>query len=288
MLKNYGYDIWQVAKLVYGIEVAVVNMLARIATDPKLINEIVQNGSLPQSLKPNDQQMDQHLLTAKRLFDKPESKFLAGHKMDSVHAQFRRFLKLKEENADNDKMYLAVVELRNRIEDELASVKFIAIDSAKDMYFSNKHPFGNDVAIAFPCVAYDIEEAAKCFALERSTASAFHSIRSLEACIRAMSRCLGIPDPTHAVGRSWFNSLKAIKTEYERRWPTTASRMSGDGMFFEEAHGLLAAIQNPYRNTTMHLDQKYTGEEARHIFEVVGGFMRKVASRMDENGLPLA
>ena len=47
-------------------------------------------------------------------------------------------------------------------------------------------------------------------------------------------------------------------------------------------------MQNPWRNGTMHLDQVYTPEDARHIFEVVGGFMRKLASRMDEDGLPLA
>jgi len=124
--------------------------------------------------------------------------------------------------------------------------------------------------------------------LERSTASAFHSIRALEAAIRAIARCLGIHDPTRAQDRSWGNVLKSVKTEYERRWPTTGGRMTGDGRFFEEAHGLLAAIQNPYRNATMHLDQKYTVEESRHMFEVVGGFMRKLASRMDENGHPLA
>jgi hypothetical protein len=64
--------------------------------------------------------------------------------------------------------------------------------------------------------------------------------------------------------------------------------MSGDGEFFDNAFAALAAMQNPYRNSTMHLDQKYTSEEASHIFEVVGGFMKKLASRMDEDGLPLA
>ncbi len=47
-------------------------------------------------------------------------------------------------------------------------------------------------------------------------------------------------------------------------------------------------MMNPYRNATMHLDQKYTNEEAGHIFEVVNGFMRKVALRMDEDGKPFA
>jgi hypothetical protein len=64
--------------------------------------------------------------------------------------------------------------------------------------------------------------------------------------------------------------------------------MSGDGRFFEDVHGTLAAMQNPYRNSTMHLDQKYTVGEASEIFITVRGFMRKIAARMDEEGNPLA
>ena len=57
---------------------------------------------------------------------------------------------------------------------------------------------------------------------------------------------------------------------------------------FDEAYGALAGMQNPYRNSTMHLDDKYTPDEARHIFEVVKGFMARLAVRMDEQGAPLA
>jgi hypothetical protein len=39
---------------------------------------------------------------------------------------------------------------------------------------------------------------------------------------------------------------------------------------------------------TMHLDQKYTEAEAKHVFEIVKGFMIKLASRCDENGNPKA
>jgi len=38
----------------------------------------------------------------------------------------------------------------------------------------------------------------------------------------------------------------------------------------------------------MHVETKYTPEEALHIFDAVKAFMKKVASRMDENGMPLA
>ena len=38
----------------------------------------------------------------------------------------------------------------------------------------------------------------------------------------------------------------------------------------------------------MHIENKYTGEEAVHIFNAVRAFMKQLASRMDEQGLPLA
>jgi hypothetical protein len=137
---------------------------------------------------------------------------------------------------------------------------------------------------AFPIIEYEVEECSKCLALGRSTASAFHSIRCLEAGIRAISRCLSIPDPARASDRNWGQMLNAIKTEIDRRWPGSSTRMSGDGEFFDSAYAALAAMQNPWRNATMHLDQKYTPDEAMHVMHVVMGFMRKLAFRMDENG----
>jgi hypothetical protein len=178
-------------------------------------------------------------------------------------------------------------ELYNRMQDELKAVLFLVISEVK--YYNQNEPlFGQDVADKFPSANYDIKEAGKCYALERSTASAFHSIRSLEAAIRALSRCLGIPDPTRAADRNWGAMLKKLSAEIERRWPGSSNRMSGVGEFFDSAYAALSAMQNPYRNSTMHLDQKYTLDEASHIIEIVKGFMKKIALRMDDGGLPLA
>jgi hypothetical protein len=38
----------------------------------------------------------------------------------------------------------------------------------------------------------------------------------------------------------------------------------------------------------MHVENKYTDDEAEHIFTAVKGFMKKLAARCDENGMPLA
>jgi hypothetical protein len=183
----------------------------------------------------------------------------------------------------------ALSDIVSRLRDEMSSVEMIGIEAEKVKYYSPSEPlFGAAVAAKFPSLAYEISEAAKWLALDRNTASVFHSVRCLEGGIRAMARCLGIGDPTRGSERSWIKVLKAIKEKMDERWPPSMVRGSGDDQLFDNAYAALAGMQNPWRNSTMHLDQVYTSEEARHVFDIVGGFMRKLSSRMDENGLPLA
>lgn len=182
-----------------------------------------------------------------------------------------------------------VVEMHTRVCEELDGRFFLVVPHENVGKYVQAQPlFGAEVEAKFPSVSYEIREAGKCLALSRSTAGAFHSVRCLEAGVRAMSRCLAIPDPIKARDRTWGNVLNAIKSEITRRWAPNMLNHGPDNELFENAHAALAAMQNPWRNSTMHLDQTYTLEDANHIFEIVGGFMRKIASRMDEQGLPLA
>ena len=178
--------------------------------------------------------------------------------------------------------------LQKAIQIELSNTHVFSLLPREAEFFAPPTPlFGPDVAKQFISLRYDVEEAGKCYALGRSTASVYHTIRCLEAAILAMARCLGIPDPIKGSQRNWGVVLKTISEEIDRRWPKS-SRLSGDGVFFGISHAILVAMQDPYRNPTMHLGKKYTEEEALHTFELVKGFMQKIASRMDENGQPLA
>jgi hypothetical protein len=179
-------------------------------------------------------------------------------------------------------------EIDGRLKDELSLVKAFVLEPAKAQFYDPSSPlFGASVAEKFPSLSYEIDEAGKCLAFDRSTASVFHSVRCLEAGIGALSRCLGIPDPTKGADRTWGRLLGAMKTAMDSRWPpNNLDREGPDARLFERAYAALAAMMNPYRNETMHLAAKYTEEEARHIFDVVKGFMIAVASRCDENGEP--
>ncbi len=135
---------------------------------------------------------------------------------------------------------------------------------------------------------YELDKASKCLALSRPTACVFHLMRVIEIGIRAISKCLKIPGPIKPADRNWGKMLCAIKGGIENKWPTVSNRTSGDGALFDAIYVSLDAVKNPWRNSTMHVENKYTEDEAEHVFVAVRGFMMKLASRMDEQGLPLA
>jgi hypothetical protein len=180
----------------------------------------------------------------------------------------------------------------SRIRDELAENLFLQVSKEHiELYHSAVKLFGQEVANQFPSAAvFEIDEAAKCIALDRPTASVFHLMRVLEIAIGATRKSLGIPDPIKPSERNWGRILKLIKDEIDRRnsagstvWGTTT-----DAEFFADVHVSLDAVKNVWRNATMHVESKYTPEEAERIWGATRGLMIKLASRLDENGQPLA
>ena len=135
---------------------------------------------------------------------------------------------------------------------------------------------------------FEIDEAAKCLALRRSTACVFHLMRVMEVGIKAVARCLGIPDPTKGSEKNWGKILKKIKDEIDNRNAAKSWKKAKDQEFFLASHAHLDVVREAWRNPTMHVENKYTEEEAEDIFAAVKSFMRKLATRLSETGKPLA
>ncbi len=160
----------------------------------------------------------------------------------------------------------------------------------EDYYEPSSPLFGIEVQNRFPAATYEIEEAGKCVAVGRSTAAVFHLMRVMECGIYAVARCLGITDPVRGSDKNWGRILQKI---HDERLSRNASATRGwtnldDKAYFDGAYATLDAVRNAWRNTTMHVENKYSGEEALHIFVAVRAFMMKLASRMDQDGQPLA
>jgi len=175
--------------------------------------------------------------------------------------------------------------------DEIGAKTVFSISSRFSPYFNSTVPlFGGQVADAFPRCMFDITEAGDCIALERSTACVFHLMRVMESAIRAVARCLGIPDPVKPAEKNWGAISRTIQKEMKARNTVVPPRWTNpdDRIFFDEIFVLMEAVRAVWRKPTMHPDRKHTPEEALSILGAVKTFMTKISLRLDEDGLPLA
>jgi len=187
---------------------------------------------------------------------------------------------------DGPHLARGIDELQERIKDELEDGYFLHLSPEEAKLFESTDPlFGGDVQGKFPGATYEIDEAAKCLALGRSTACVFHLMRVMEIGIGSVRQSIGIPDPIKGADRNWGAILRKIKDAIDRK---STPWKPGDKALFEEAYASLDAVRAAWRNATMHVESKYNPDEAEHIYAVVKGFMRKIASRMDESGQPPA
>jgi hypothetical protein len=149
---------------------------------------------------------------------------------------------------------------------------------AKERWEPSRPTFGDDFKNRFQTLQYDLGEAGKCLALGRGTATIFHLMRIMEGGLRAIRSCLGAPS---LADRNWGAILKQIKDAITARGSGWSEREP-----FQEMYASLDAVKDAWRNPTMHIENKYTEEEAEHVFAMVRGFMQKIAAKFDENGDP--
>lgn len=201
-----------------------------------------------------------------------------------------RLIETLKTQRDPDQVVGEVDDLRRRLLDQAAMMESLWLSPSERERYEPRSPlFGAAFQAGFSSGGvFELDEAAKCLALGRATAAVFHLMRLMEIAVRAVARCLGIPDPIQPADRSWGAVLKRVKDGIDAKWPTVAARAAGDGEIFDALYASLDAVKNPWRNATMHPANKYTPEEAEHIFAAVRGFVMKLADRCDENGLPLA
>ncbi len=170
----------------------------------------------------------------------------------------------------------------------------LVVPGSKAKYYNPDEPlFGAQVDEKFKKKArLEISEAGKCLALGRPTACVFHLMRTVEVAIEAIRLCLGLGAPTKGQHKAWGAATGAFQAEIDKRnedraWPRQWTALA-DKKFFEQAQMSLIAIKDGCRDSTMHVESVYTEDEATHLLALTKGFMQMVASRLDEDGQPLA
>lgn len=156
---------------------------------------------------------------------------------------------------------------------QMQSRPVIVVDNKFSDYLTNKPIFGEQVANAFPDAIYDVEEAAKSFALTRYTASVFHLMRAAESAVGVLAVKIGAA--THNKNGEflpWGILTANVKSKIDEM-PTGAEQDE-----WLKVHMFLHAANRAYRTKTAHPVQKYVEDEAREAFEATRTFMRAMAA----------
>ena len=170
-------------------------------------------------------------------------------------------------------------EFHGRFIDENAASLVFMIEPADRELVQNTQPFGAEVAQNFPSASYDVEEAAKCLALDRGTASAFHLMRIIELALRVFYGSLGLAAPNNP---NWEKLLSPLRIESNKPPNQRSAQWRADETFNARAFERLQGVRDAWRNPTMHIESKYTTEEARDIYDHVARLMRELAVKLHE------
>ena len=163
-------------------------------------------------------------------------------------------------------------EFRTRIEDELRARHFVFVNNTGRLYYQGPELFGPEVAAKFPAAADDIEDAGKSLALGLGTSCVMHLMRVMEVGLKALAQGLRIP-----YAPSWESYLNQIQSKIAAKPKTKGVTWKKHEHFYRDISGDLIVVKQAWRNPTMHIDRRYTPQEAEQVFGAVRGLMQRLA-----------
>lgn len=176
-------------------------------------------------------------------------------------------------------------ELAGRVCDEAESLLFFHVEPANAHFALGQALFDESstvaVSTAFPSTAWDIEEAARCLAFERWTAGVFHLGRVAELATVTICRSIGYASPKEGFGEALKyldNGLETARKDYRNASET----LKGDLPFFQRMSAQMHAVNDAWRTRVAHMDTKYTGEEAKRIWDATKGLMQHLATSLKQ------
>jgi hypothetical protein len=137
---------------------------------------------------------------------------------------------------------------------------------------------------AFPSSRYDIEEACKCYALERSTACVFHAMAVLQVGLYTLAHDLGVLLKYPVQLAEWQEVISAIEGKIEplRQLPRSHPKRDELLTFYSGCAAQFRYFKDAWRNHIAHMRDKYTRNNAHSILMQVRDFMEMLSTRLHE------
>jgi hypothetical protein len=187
---------------------------------------------------------------------------------------------LRDGSCTKGRIHMITGEIGRRLQHEMESHLFLVVDERfRDYYEQNAPLFGPLVADKFMSANYEVEEAGKCFALDRHTACVAHLMRALEPALNSLAQALGVGFER----TNWHNILDQIEKEIRRRNENKHDEQwKVDAKFYSEAATHFRFLKDAWRNYAMHLHDRYDRARAEVVFNNVRGFLQQLATRLSE------
>lgn len=175
--------------------------------------------------------------------------------------QARRILTNLERGATEEHVSALTMDLRAAIQEELGARYLFQVLPVETHYYTGGF-FEREIFDALPGARFDLEEAGKCFALGRYTATVFHLMRALEMGMARLLQKLGGKMPQV---RGWTGLIRACEN-------------AGAG---RDIVRHLRALKEVWRNATMHVERRYGQEEADEVLAATRAFLRDIVRRIE-------
>jgi hypothetical protein len=195
--------------------------------------------------------------------------------LDAAHALATRLAATKVKGYTTEEMSSSLRDLQSRIEDQLQSRHFLFVQPAKVEYFHSPSLFGQQVNDKFAAAISDIQDAGTCLAVGLGTSAVMHLMRVTEVGLKALAASLKIP-----YAPSWESYLRQIQTRIDAKHKTKGVQWKRDEKFYRDVSGDLLTVKQAWRNPTMHIDRRYSPQEAEEVLRAVRALMQRLAMKL--------
>jgi hypothetical protein len=191
---------------------------------------------------------------------------------------------LSETSPSQERIRALVVELQDRMIDEMSMPRFLSLTVDEAAYYNKPTRGWAEVIERFPSAIIDIEEMGKCFALSRYAGAVFHSIQAIECGLIEFGKFLEVNDPISG----WTAVSKRLDLLVNQtKYPDLAPRYKDNFAFLEQMHGTVDSLKNAWRNKISHahgrlvlMTSEFSPDVAEEIMVASRSFMRRLATEM--------
>ncbi len=173
--------------------------------------------------------------------------------------------------------------LMEELELELEGLTVFSVLADDAEFYAKAEKWFPASPIAFPSSKYDIEEACKCYALERYTARVYHAMGILQTGLYAMAHQLGVFLKYPIELAEWHEVISAIEAKIEplRHMPKSPQR---DELlsFYSGCATHFRFLKDAWRNHVAHMREKYDRNSAHSILMQVRDFMEQLSIKIHE------